>query len=59
MKADEQLTKQEEIVFNMISSDNEVKLYILFTYALDGYQKEYIHLYIIQLKNIKLSHVIA
>lgn len=47
MKAYEQLTKQEEIVFNMISSDNEVKLYILFTYALDGYQKEYIHLYII------------
>lgn len=36
-------------------SDNEVKLYILFTYALDGYQKEYIYLYAYLVKKYKIK----
>ena len=36
-------------------SDNEVKLYILFTYALDGYQKEYIYLYDYLVKKYKIK----
>ena len=36
-------------------SDNEIKLYVLFSYALDGYQKEYIHLYDYLVKKYKIK----